>query len=118
MLWYVARRLAGTAVLLAVIATLTLLLVRLAPGDAAVTLAGSGATPESVARLRDRLQLDRPVPYQVSAYLSALARGDLGFSVLQGRPVAEGFAPRCPGCLCGAGACHSPGRPPGRPTTP
>ena len=89
--------------LLAVVATLALVLVRLAPGDAAVTLAGPGATPASVADLQHRLGLDRPFPYQVGSYLGALARGDLGFSVIQGRPVAEVLTARLPATVLLAG---------------
>lgn len=104
MLRYVSRRLAATAVLLAIVASLTLVLVRLAPGDAAITLAGPGATPAYVAELRDRLGLSRPFPYQVGRYLWALVRGDLGFSVIQGRPVLDLVASRLPATLALAGA--------------
>lgn len=104
MLRYACRRLAATAVLLALVAGLTLMLVRLAPGDAALTLAGPGATPAYVADLRHRLGLDRSFPYQVGAYLWALARGDLGYSVIQGRPVLDVLASRLPATLLLAGA--------------
>lgn len=104
MLRYACRRLVATAVLLAVIAGLTLALVRLAPGDAAVTLAGPGATPAYVADLRHRLGLDRSLPYQLGAYLWALLRGDLGFSVIQGRPVLDVLTSRLPATLLLAGA--------------
>lgn len=103
MLGYACRRLAATAVLLAVVATFALVLVRLAPGDAAITLAGPGATPASVADLRHRLGLDRPFPYQVASYLGSLLRGDLGFSVIQGRPVVDVLASRLPATLLLAG---------------
>ena len=95
MLLYLFRRVAGGVALLAVVAAVTFLLVALAPGDTAVVLAGTGGgDPEYLADLRDRLGLDRPLAYQVGAYLSHVARGDLGFSVIQGRPVLEVIAGR------------------------
>lgn len=58
-------------------------------------LAGqSGADPEYLALLRTRLQLDRPLPYQVASYLRDAAQGDLGFSLVQGRPVRDAIAGR------------------------
>jgi len=58
-------------------------------------LAGqSGADPEYLALIRERLQLDRPLPYQVGSYVREAAQGDLGFSVVQGRPVRDAIAGR------------------------
>ena len=104
MLGYIVRRLAGTLLLMAVVTVLTLVLVSLAPGDTAVTLAGGGAgDPDYLADLQERLGLDRPLVHQVRAYLGAVAQGDLGFSVVQGRPVAEVIAARVPATLLLAG---------------
>lgn len=83
--------------LLAVVAAATFVLINLAPGDTAQALAGqSGADPEYLALIRERLQLDRPLPYQVGSYLRAAAQGDLGFSVIQGRPVRDAILARLP----------------------
>lgn len=100
MLAYVVRRLLGTVVLLVVVVAATFLLIRLAPGDTAVTLAGSGGgDPAYLALLRQRLGLDRSVPEQLTSYLSAVARGDLGFSVVLGRPVLDVLRDRLPATL-------------------
>ncbi len=58
-------------------------------------LAGqSGADPEYLQEIRERLELDRPLPYQVKSYLGGVARGDLGFSVVRGQPVSAAILAR------------------------
>lgn len=104
MAWYLARRLGGTVVLLAVMAALTFVLISLAPGDAAVTLAGSsGGDPVYLDLLRHRLGLDLPVYRQVLAYLANAFRGDFGYSVIQGKPVLDVILGRLPATLLLAG---------------
>lgn len=100
MLRYVAHRLIGTVTLLVIVVALTFILIRLAPGDTAVTLAGSGGgDPAYLAALRNRLGLDRSVPEQLSSYIGAVSRGDLGFSVVRGRPVSGVLLERLPASL-------------------
>jgi len=100
LLRYLARRLVGAAVLLVVVIALTFALIRLAPGDTAVTLAGSGGgDPAYLATLRHQLGLDRSLPEQVSTYTVAVTRGDLGFSVVRGRPVRDVLLDRLPATL-------------------
>ncbi|MGI9120778.1 MAG: ABC transporter permease [Acidimicrobiales bacterium] len=104
MAWYVVRRLGGTVVLLAVIAALTFVLISMAPGDAAVTLAGSsGGDTAYLDLLRHRLGLDLPVYRQVLAYLGNAFRGDFGYSVIQGKPVLAVILGRLPATLLLAG---------------
>lgn len=103
MLAYLARRLAGTAVLLVAVVFLSLALISLAPGDAAVTLAGSAGDAEYLEELRERLGLDRPLVEQAGAYLVTVLHGDLGFSVVQGQPVASVILARLPATLLLAG---------------
>lgn len=101
---FLLRRLVAGALLLAVVAAATFVLIRLAPGDTAQVLAGqSGADPEYLALIRERFQLDRPLPYQIGSYLQGAAQGDLGFSVIQGRPVRDAILDRLPASLLLAG---------------
>lgn len=105
MLQYLARRLTGAILLLFVVVAVTFLLIRLAPGDTAVTLAGSGGgDPEHLALLRERLGLNRSVPEQFSSYVAGVFRGDLGFSVVRGRPVRSVLFERLPATLLLIGA--------------
>lgn len=73
------------------------MLISLAPGDTAQVLAGqAGADPEYLALIRERLDLDRPLVYQIETWVRNAAQGDLGFSVIQGRPVREAILARLP----------------------
>jgi peptide/nickel transport system permease protein len=83
------RRLAAALVLLWLVVTLTFLLVRLAPGDAAALLVPPTATPADAARLRAELALDAPVAVQYAKWMGGVLRGDLGESFTQRRPVAQ-----------------------------
>jgi peptide/nickel transport system permease protein/oligopeptide transport system permease protein len=87
------RLLAGLPALLAVTA-LVFVIVRLIPGDPARILAGEYATDQVVRELRQRWQLDRPLPVQYGVYLAGLARGDLGRSTTTSLPVAPELAER------------------------
>ncbi len=93
----------GIALLVAVTAA-TFVLISLAPGDTAQVLAGqAGADEDYLALIRERLQLDRPLPYQIGSYLKAAAQGDLGYSLVQGRPVRDAILARLPASLLLAG---------------
>jgi peptide/nickel transport system permease protein len=83
------RRLAAAIVLLWLVVSITFVLVRLAPGDAAALLVPPTATPEDAARLRAELALDAPVAVQYARWMRGLLRGDLGESFTQRRPVTE-----------------------------
>jgi peptide/nickel transport system permease protein len=85
-----ALRRAGAALaLLWLVVTITFVLVRLAPGDAAALLIPPGASAEDVARLRSELGLDQPVAVQYARWIGNLLRGDLGESFALRRPVAD-----------------------------
>jgi len=103
MLWYVARRLAGTVGLLVAVVVATFGLMHVAPGDVAQVLAGQSGDPQYLADLREQFSLDRSLGYQIGAYLLNVARGDLGFSVVQGQPVLDAIAGRLPATLLLAG---------------
>lgn len=83
------RRLAMLPLVLLGVVLVTFFISRVAPGDPAQLVAGPRATPEAVAEIRERLNLDAPLPEQFTAYVGALARGDLGQSIMSDRPVAE-----------------------------
>ena len=91
--------------LLTVVVAATFVLVSLAPGDTAQVLAGqSGADPGYLVEVRERLDLDRPLPYQVASYLRGAVQGDLGFSVVRGQPVSDAILARLGASALLAGA--------------
>jgi ABC-type dipeptide/oligopeptide/nickel transport system permease component len=94
-------RAVGRAVaVLAGVIVLAFLLTRILPGDpAAVRGAVPGMTDQDIAALRAAEGLDRSVPVQFVDYVLGLARGDLGHSVVTGRPVAADIAARLPASL-------------------
>ena len=96
----VALRRAGQALpLLLGLTLLGFLVLHLAPGDPAALLYGGELTGEELRRFRAQWGLDRPVPVQYLTWLAHIARGDLGRSYADGRPVLEGIAERIPATL-------------------
>ncbi len=89
MLPYVFRRVLGAILVLAVVSFITFALLELAPGDAALTVAGDGASAEQLAVVRHQMGLDAPLPARYLHFVAgAVTRGDLGQSLISGRPVA------------------------------
>ncbi|MGQ0520237.1 MAG: ABC transporter permease [Actinomycetota bacterium] len=86
---YALRRLAQVLLAVAGIITITFFVVHAAPGDPVVALAGEGADEQYVETLRAKFGLDRPLPQQYLAYAGNVLRGDLGRSLIGGRPVSE-----------------------------
>jgi peptide/nickel transport system permease protein len=86
---YLLRRVLIALPTLLGVVLLVFLMVRLAPGDPAVLLAGEFATPETLEAIRARYGLDRSLPEQFFIYMGALLRGDLGESARSRRPVLE-----------------------------
>lgn len=84
------------------LSVLTLLLVsfivfgmlEILPGDVATRILGRDATAESLATLRERLELDRPAILRYGEWLAHMATGDFGQSLVSGRRVADILAPR------------------------
>ncbi|MEO6208630.1 MAG: ABC transporter permease [Gemmatimonadaceae bacterium] len=82
------RLLQGLAVIW-LVATLTFVLLHLAPGDPYSYLGDRRVDPAVVAGWRHRYCLDEPLPAQYVCYVRAVAGGDLGYSVTQQRPVRD-----------------------------
>ncbi len=71
------------------VVTLTFFLIRLAPGDPALILAGDAPTPEFLAQVRSEYGLDQPIWVQYVSYLWKAMQGDFGQSIFYGRPVFD-----------------------------
>ncbi len=91
---YIARRLFSIVPVMAVVALFVFFLLRIAPGDPAAIIAGDDATVESIAAVRAKLGLDRPMIEQFVVWLWGLARGDLGVSIFSNLPVTRLIAQR------------------------
>jgi peptide/nickel transport system permease protein len=96
---YIARRLLHMIPVLFMISIFIFFLVRLIPGDPASVILGDKASDETVAALRDRLNLDEPIIVQYGTFLKNALTGDLGTSVRRGEPVVDVILARMPPTL-------------------
>ena len=88
MLLYAARRLAILAATLAFASLIVFAALEVLPGNAAQTMLGASATPESVAALAHKLGLDQPFLSRYLAWIGGALRGDLGQSYAYNSPIA------------------------------
>ncbi len=86
----ILRRVLATVPLMAGIAVVVFVIMRLIPGDPVDIIIGQGAaTSQDVERVRQELHLDRPLPEQLLLFLADLSRGDLGDSFVKRKPVSQ-----------------------------
>jgi peptide/nickel transport system permease protein len=64
------------------------------PGDVATRVLGRDATPEALATVRARLQLDQPALIRYGRWFGGLVTGDFGQSLVSGRRVVDILGPR------------------------
>lgn len=100
----VLRRMAGAALLLWLVLTLTFVLVRAAPGDAASLLLPPTASAADATRLRAELGLDASLPVQYARWARSILKGELGESFARREPVRRVIAEALPVSLALGGA--------------
>ena len=93
---YIAQRLVVLVPTLFFVSVMIFGLQQLLPGDAAVALAGEEHDPAVVAAIRQKYNLDRPVPVQYAIWIGKVVRGDFGESMRNRIPVAELLAAKLP----------------------
>ncbi len=71
----------------------------LTPADPAIVLLGEHATPEAIARIREELHLNDPLPVQFVRYLAGVVHGDLGNSIQSNERVTVELATRFPATI-------------------
>ena len=71
-------------------------MVRAIPGDPAQIMLGQQATQEQVQQIRENMGLDKPIFVQYGLFLKDALRGDLGDSIVTGRPVTTELLTRLP----------------------
>jgi peptide/nickel transport system permease protein len=91
---YLIRRALASAGTLLAVTILVFLAVRAVPGDPALLLAGDFATPETVASIRAKWGLDKPIAVQYGVFLNRLLRGDLGRSIVSELSVRDEIVQR------------------------
>jgi peptide/nickel transport system permease protein len=93
----ILNRLAQAVATAAVLASLCFAMVHALPGDLALRVAAARVgdervTPETADRIRREEGLDRPLVVQYGQWMGHIARGDLGRSLLSGKPVVDELA--------------------------
>ncbi|MEV0384878.1 ABC transporter permease [Nonomuraea sp. NPDC050643] len=89
MVRFLIRKVPSLVFVLVASSVVAFALPRLAPGDVAVTLAGTDPTEANIAAIREQLGLDRPLVLQYWDWITGLLQGDLGQSYLLRRSVAS-----------------------------
>jgi peptide/nickel transport system permease protein len=81
MRWLILRRAVAFVATLFVVSLLVFTVVRILPGDPALLIMGTEASPEAAAALRRAMGLDRPILVQYVEWLRGALAGDLGRSI-------------------------------------
>lgn len=89
MLRHIIRRLLLAIPTLLVVVTIIFLVVRVIPGNPAVAALGEYASEDAVRALEQQLGLDKPKWQQYLDYMSDLAHGDPGRSMINRRPAMD-----------------------------
>jgi peptide/nickel transport system permease protein len=92
----IGRRLLQIVPTLLIIAIAVFLLVHVLPGDPVSAMLGDRGTPEAIARLRQQMGLNQPLPIQFFDFLRRVLSGDLGQSIALRVPVAQLIIQRLP----------------------
>jgi peptide/nickel transport system permease protein len=93
---YVIKRILVAIPLVLAIVCMNFVIIHSAPGDPVAFMVSGveNATPQFMALKRAELGLDKPLYVQLFIYLSTILRGDLGYSFIYHRPVADVIAER------------------------
>lgn len=94
MLRYLSGRLLSLLPVLGVVAVIVFTLVHMTPGDPAAAILGSEASADALARLRQDLGLNDPLPVQFFKWIGRAVQGDLGKSIFLHQSVSESIAQR------------------------
>lgn len=94
MVAYVTRRIGSMVATMLVVGIIVFFIIHAVPGDVTSALLGQEASPEQIEALRQRLNLDQPLPAQFAAWFGGIVRGDLGASHYMRMPVTDAIAQR------------------------
>jgi len=92
MLRYIVNRLMFTVPVLLAVLTSVFFIIRIVPGDPAVSALGDYASQSAVEALREKMGLNEPLYMQYFFFLRDLLRGDLGTSLISGKSLGDQIA--------------------------
>jgi len=93
---YAAKRMVQAVPVILVVMTIVFFMVHLIPGNPAYVILGAQASAEQVKVLEKQLGLDKPIYLQYVEWMGKALRGDLGYSVITNKPIAEELRVRFP----------------------
>ena len=99
MLRYILKRLLHLIPLLLILSLIVFFMVRMIPGDPVKNMLGIDVPQEMVEVERERLGLNDPLPQQYIRFMTELFHGDLGTSIVTGKPVWDELMSRYPNTL-------------------
>ncbi len=99
MVAFLIRRGLQTLIVMFGVLFMTFMLIHLIPGDPALVILGTDATPEELDRLRHLLELDQPLPIQFLNYLGRVGQGQFGDSIFQHEAVLKLILERLPATI-------------------
>ena len=94
MLELIGRRLLSLVIVMSIVGVIVFTLMYVAPGDPAAVMLGPLASPDDVARLREQLGLNQPLPIQLGRWAIRVVQGELGESIFLNQPVTKSIAQR------------------------
>ncbi|MEK6195539.1 MAG: ABC transporter permease, partial [Deltaproteobacteria bacterium] len=83
------RRFGRLILTVLIISTIVFLVIRVIPGDPALTIAGVDAEESDIEAIRAKLGTDKPMLNQYIQWIWDVIRFDFGTSMTSGRPVTE-----------------------------
>jgi len=99
MKWYITKRILMLIPVLLGVSILAFSLIRLAPGDPAVTIAGQHASSQVISAIREKYGLDKPLTTQYWVWLKQVLKGDLGRSIVSNEYVIREIFERFPNTI-------------------
>lgn len=99
MKWYITKRLLMLIPVLLGVSILAFSLIRLAPGDPALTISGLHASPQVISAIREKYGLDKPLSTQYWVWLKQILHGDLGRSIVSNEYVTKEILERFPNTI-------------------
>jgi len=89
-----AARILLSLLTLLLVSVIIFAIIEVLPGDVATRILGRDATPEAIATLREKLNLDQPAITRYINWLTGMVQGDFGNALTSSRPINEILAPR------------------------
>ena len=93
---YLIKRLLAAIPVLLIVSLMAFSFIHIIPGDPAMAMLGLNATPAQIEELHLEMGLDQPLLLQYAKWLAKVLQGNMGTSVLSGRPIFQSITERLP----------------------